>query len=247
MKNKFLKILIKFLVMVLIIILILLSSNVLYKIALKYNIVEEVIDVADSSDTANVSEEGKNDEQEENKQDDIKTILDKLYPISDDSKYVKNFLSEYNGIEAYINGEEVNIILRSEASEHFSGLISNSYFEGGTSIRANVNSKKEIKTLLVGYYLDVLSSEFMQDVPYIFFLMEDGTVEYIDIKILLKNGYFTNPATTVRTRGSVKGLSNIVKLEQVNLANEEEGYSTAVAIDKDGKIYNIFDYIKWGE
>ena len=33
----------------------------------------------------------------------------------------------------------------------------------------------------------------------------------------------------------------------VYLANEEDGYSTAVAIDMEGKIYNLFDYIKWGE
>ena len=42
-------------------------------------------------------------------------------------------------------------------------------------------------------------------------------------------------------------MKNIIKLEQCNLANEEEGYSTAVAIDKDGKIYNLFEYIEWNK
>ena len=58
---------------------------------------------------------------------------------------------------------------------------------------------------------------------------------------------YSNPATAVRTRGTIKELKNIIKFEQCNLANEEDGYSTAVAIDMEGKIYNLFDYIKWGE
>ena len=243
MKNKFLKIVIKVAIIVFIIIAILLSSNLIYKFAIKYNIVEEV---GDTSNTA--SDTIENDESKEiTENKDIRAILNKLYPIDLDSKYIKNFSSQYNGIEAYINGENVNIIVRSEASKHFSGLISNTYFEGNESIRADVSTKKKIKTLLVGYYQDALSSEFMNDVPYIFFLMEDGTVEYIDLKILLKNGYLSNPATTVRTRGKIKDLSKIVKLEQCNLANEEDGYSTAVAIGTEGKIYNLFEYSKWGE
>ena len=91
-----------------------------------------------------------------------------------------------NELQYIINEENVNIIVRQEATKHFSGLISNTYFEGNESIRADVNTKKKVKTVLVGYYQDSLSTEFMNDVPYIFLLMEDGTVEYIDLKILLK-------------------------------------------------------------
>lgn len=243
MKSKVLKVVIKISIIIFIIALILLSSNLIYKFAVKYNIVEEVGDT--SNTVADITQNENNIE--EYKDNDIETILNKLYPIDVDSKYIKNFSSQYNGIEAYINGENVNIIVRSGASKHFSGLISNTYFEGNESIRSDVSTKKKVKTLLVGYYQDVLSSEFMNDVPYIFFLMEDGTVEYIDIKILLKNGYLSNPATTVKTRGKIKDLANITKLEQCNLANEEDGYSTAVAIDTEGKIYNLFEYIKWGE
>lgn len=240
MKNKFLNALIKFAITVAIIILILISSNVIYKIAAKYNIIEEV---ADLEDTTSTIEENEIIEEK----DEIKLILNKLYPIDLNEKYTKNFISQYNGIEVYLNEEEVNIIVRQEATKHFSGLISNTYFEGNESIRATVNTKKEVKTVIVGYYQNDLSTEFMNDVPYIFLLMDDGTVEYIDLKILLKNGYLSNPATTVRTRGTIKELKNIIKFEQCNLANEEDGYSTAVAIDMEGKIYNLFDYIKWGE
>lgn len=245
MRNKFLKFIIKFAIVVFIIVVILLSSNILYKFAVKYNIVEEVSDTSDT--TSNIEQEYSDKVVEENENSDIKSILNKLYPIDLNDKYTKNFVSQYNGIEIYLNEESVNIIVRQEATKHFSGLISNTYFEGNESIRATVNTKKEVKTVLVGYYQDALSTEFMNDVPYIFLLMEDGTIEYIDLKILLKNGYLSNPATTVRTRGTIKELKNIIKFEQCNLANEEDGYSTAVAIDMEGKIYNLFDYIKWGE
>ena len=236
MKNKIFKKLISLVIIIGIVILIFFSSNFLYNLAIKYNILEEEIADTTSSDVVEI----------ENGVHDIENILAKLYPINSNEKYTKNFTSSYNGIEAYINGSDVSILLRAETAETFSGLIAKSYFETNSTIRANVISKKEIKSLLVGFYQDSLTVEFMQDIPYVFFLMEDGTVEYIDIKILLKNGYLTNPAKDVRTRGTIKGLENIIKLEQCNLANQEDGYATAVAIDKDGNVYNLFDYIEWG-
>lgn len=245
MKDKIIKKIFSVVIVIIIIMLIFLSSNFIYTVAVKYNILDE--NVANSTQHTTGIEDDETENIYEKNSDDIKTILSNLYPIDSDSKYIKNFSSIYNGIEAYINGDEVSILVRSEASQNFSGLIANSYFEGDTAIRANVVTKKKVKTLLVGYYQDDLSVEFIKDVPYIFFIMEDGTVEYIDIKILLKNGYLTNPATNVKTRGAIKGLENIVKLEQCKLANEEDGYSTAVAIDKDGKIYNIFEYIEWNK
>ena len=241
MKDKIIKKIFSAVVVIIVIILIFLSSNFIYNIAVKYNIFDEsVISLSDDTTDKEPSETTGIESQ-------IKMILTNLYPIDSNPKYIKNFSSIYNGIEAYINGEEVSILVRSEASNNFSGLISNSYFEGDTTIRANVVTKKKVKTLLVGYYQDDLSVEFMKDVPYVFFLMEDGSVEYIDIKILLKNGYLTNPATNVRTRGTIKGIKDIVKLEQCKLANEEDGYSTAVAIDKDGQIHNLFEYIEWNK
>lgn len=246
MKDKIIKKIFSVVIVIIVIMLIFLSSNFIYEMAVKYNILDE--SAINSNEDTTIDEEKiieENDKSED--KNDIKTILSKLYPIDSDSKYIKNISSIYNGIEAYINGEEVSILVRSEASQNFSGLISNSYFEGEATIRANVTTKKKVKTLLVGYYQDDLSVEFMKDVPYVFFLMEDGSVEYIDIKILLKNGYLTNPATNVRTRGTIKELKDIVKLEQCKLANEEDGYSTAVAIDKDGKIHNLFEYIEWNK
>ena len=246
MKDKIIKKIFSVVIVIIVIMLIFLSSNFIYEVAVKYNILDESAMISNEDTTTDEEEIIEENDKLENKND-IETILSKLYPIDSDSKYIKNISSIYNGIEAYINGEEVSILVRSEASQNFSGLIANSYFEGETTIRANVTTKKKIKTLLVGYYQDDLSVEFMKDVPYVFLLMEDGSVEYIDIKILLKNGYLTNPATNVRTRGTIKELKDIVKLEQCKLANEEDGYSTAVAIDKDGKIHNLFEYIEWNK
>lgn len=237
MKSKIFKIVFQILILVVIVGLIFVFGDDIYKFAVSNKIIKTQEEIASEQSAPTIA----------NTDDSIENILQRLYPIDASTKYIKTFSSTYNGIEAYINEEDVSIVVRSEVTEKFSGLISNSYFSGNTAVRTNITTSKRVKNILVGYYLDVLSVEFMEDVPYIFFLMEDGTVEYIDLKTLFKNGYFSNSAVPVRTKGAIKGLNDIIKLEQCNLANEEEGYSTAVAIDKTGQIYNLFEYIPWGK
>jgi hypothetical protein len=67
------------------------------------------------------------------------------------------------------------------------------------------------------------------------FIMEDGTIEYSTFENMLKN---------TSTQGKIKGLSNIVKLQDMSVY-DETGYASVVAIDKDNTCYNLADYIKF--
>lgn len=72
----------------------------------------------------------------------------------------------------------------------------------------------------------------------ILFLMEDGTVEYIDFQKLIENKEYVSA-------GKLEGLSNIVKLENVKVGfydengNSEGGADTNVAIDQEGYAYDL--------
>lgn len=72
----------------------------------------------------------------------------------------------------------------------------------------------------------------------IVFLMEDGTVEYADSKKIIENSEFVSA-------GKIEGISNIVKIESVEVeyydetGNSEGGAGTNVAIDKEGYAYDL--------
>ena len=71
------------------------------------------------------------------------------------------------------------------------------------------------------------------------FLMEDGTVEYSDVKNMLTN---------VRTQGKIDGLKDIVRVQNVDVwAPEDGGHVSMIAIDTDNVCYDISDYIKQGK
>lgn len=69
--------------------------------------------------------------------------------------------------------------------------------------------------------------------PTLFFLMEDGTVEYINAKEMIENKKY-------QSSGRVKDLKNIVAFADVSVTDEiGAGYRTVVAIDEDGYSYDI--------
>lgn len=74
--------------------------------------------------------------------------------------------------------------------------------------------------------------------PYILFIMEDGSVEYINSNKMLKLGKY-------ESFGNVKEISNIVKFVHLDAQEVDEngegmsGWITCVAIDKDGYSYDL--------
>lgn len=70
----------------------------------------------------------------------------------------------------------------------------------------------------------------------VYFLLEDGSVEYIDLAELLVK-------EDISTKKKIEGLSNIVRIERINAGPAHEnggGGKTGVAIDIDGK-WTILD------
>lgn len=74
--------------------------------------------------------------------------------------------------------------------------------------------------------------------PFILFLMEDGSVEYINSRIMLKNEKY-------ESEGKIEEISNIVKFETLNATDVDEngekmgGFITVVAIDEEGYSYDL--------
>lgn len=91
-----------------------------------------------------------------------------------------------------------------------------------------------------GNVVDVFYTCFGQEAvaPKILFLMEDGTVEYIDSSEMIKNKNY-------KSAGKIEELSNIVRFAIVSVGflddegNRAGGELTTVAIDKDGYAYDL--------
>ena len=89
-------------------------------------------------------------------------------------------------------------------------------------------SKKVIDVEMGCIGQDITSAIFV-------FLMEDGTVEYSDVK---------NMITKVNTQGKIEGLKDIIRIQNVDVwAPEDSGHVSMIAIDKDNVCYDISDYI----
>ena len=68
------------------------------------------------------------------------------------------------------------------------------------------------------------------------FIMEDGSVEYSNVKNMLTN---------VSSKGKINGLENIVRVQNVDGWDPEGGGALSIlAIDKDNVCYDIADYIE---
>lgn len=86
---------------------------------------------------------------------------------------------------------------------------------------------KKVVDVFVGMYGNGI------DYPIILFLMEDGTVEYLNSKDAFENNKFVSA-------GKISGVENIVRIEQAGAYEEGSGgYRTVIAIDKDGYYYDV--------
>lgn len=82
----------------------------------------------------------------------------------------------------------------------------------------------------------VYIGNFGQDVSdqVAFFVMDDGTVEFLDLREALKN------SPNYKSSGKLKDVSDIKKFDVLNVSDTEGGgYVTTVAIDQDGFYYDL--------
>ncbi len=99
----------------------------------------------------------------------------------------------------------------------------------GMSKEATLTFDKNVKSIFEGVLSNNMGTVY-------FFLMEDGTVEYMRYSdIYLRNNY---------THNTIAGVTDVVKLEQVD-PYDEEGNATinkVLAYKSDGTAYNLNDY-----
>ena len=85
----------------------------------------------------------------------------------------------------------------------------------------------------------------------LFYLMEDGTVEYTKVFNLVENvGYNVNyvyaqditgkiTGQHFESQGKVKNVENVVKIYTAQVSNGQTGYMTTIAAKKDGSFYDL--------
>ena len=98
----------------------------------------------------------------------------------------------------------------------------------GMAAQAELKFDKNVKSVFYGILSNNMGGIY-------FFLMEDGTVEYMRYSdIYLRNNY---------THNTISGVTDVVKIEQ---ANDTDSYGTTIynvlAYKSDGTTYNLKDY-----
>lgn len=110
------------------------------------------------------------------------------------------------------------------------------------AVKSIIGREKQIKSVedeeitgFSGVPEEVYFADFGQDIgeQKILILMEDDSVEYIDITDMLENQEY-------KSDGKIKGLENIQQFDLLSVSDTEGGgYVTTIAIDKDGYYYDI--------
>ncbi len=154
---------------------------------------------------------------------------------------------EYNVCEtSYFNSDGLTLTLRVNDNGEVEAVVGEIAKSGQEDYGLKKGMKRkvdktEIITGLSGEATDIVYSEFGQDLDpksaIFFFILKDGTVQYITVEDLLKS-------ETLKPTGTVKGLTNIVKIQQVEAMERIDetggpGYVTTVAVDSQGNSYDI--------
>ncbi len=105
---------------------------------------------------------------------------------------------------------------------------------GNENIYKTYTFDKEIYDIFIGGFgQDIHTNEMA------FFILSDGTVEYINIKEAIEND-------TYQSNGKISNLTDIVGIQMANVSSKDGpgGYITTIAYNKDGKFYDIDKELK---
>lgn len=177
-------------------------------------------------------EENNEEKEEEEKSKNVEFDSDKMKVKSAGMKYsVSKVLNGHGGIDVEI--ESGKAYLTTNPNDE---MFKNYYFP---NVKETVLNQEitgfgaKIKEVHYGYLGD---EEVI--IPTLFFLLEDGTVEYVNTKKMILNEEY-------KSFGKIKQVSDIVKFEDATAGKTEEdggiyeAISTVVAIDKDGYSYDL--------
>ena len=125
-------------------------------------------------------------------------------------------------ITAYLTKNNVHLNFSSDAMS-FPGV---EQYRGTSNIEIKFTDKKVQNIYFMGAGQSVTSF-------CLFFLMDDGTLEYMPLAYAIKNNDF-------RSYGKIEGIENITYLVS---AVTENGTNTTLAVQKDGTAYDLEDQI----
>ena len=137
-----------------------------------------------------------------------------------------------NGVE-YTETEEINNG-KAYITTNVNDELYKSIFTNATPL-----NKKEItgfKTNIISSYQANIGNGI--NAPIILFIMENGTVEYINTTDVIQNKKYVS-------NGILEGIKDIVKFASVDVKEiEGGGYISVVAIDKNGYSYDINEILQ---
>jgi len=103
----------------------------------------------------------------------------------------------------------------------------------GMKLNANTNYEitgfpKKVADIFLGYYGQSVNY------PIAFFILEDGTVWYLDTKSFMING-------NTKVEGKLNGVEGVVKIKQADWHDSSGGCETVIGIKADGSFYNLIN------
>lgn len=111
------------------------------------------------------------------------------------------------------------------------GLSENEQKQRQTMVKAEGIDARKVTDVMVGGFGQAVGEET------IFFIMDDGSVEYIPVYQAAKTNSF-------KSRGAIEGVEGIVKLRQVGMSSNCIGFGTVLAQKANGEFYDLYSILK---
>ena len=187
----------------------------------------------------------KNNDQENvvnngNKENDVPTTKDENVHTSFTEKNGENEITYSQavydsnfGLSLYLLSDQKSVRINIE-----SYAIKNIYQLNIDDFSKVINFDKKVLQILFGGFGQAVGAE------YIFFLMEDGTIEYIPFYGELNKWSSLSNDEKMNSHGAINGVTDVIGLYRLSIDNEFSGYFSVGATRKDGSFYNLFEFFK---
>lgn len=187
------------------------------------------------SNNTTTNSQTKVEEQASNKQTTSKTVsnvsvlnLDssKCLDKDDDTSKYEYMINDYFGTYVYYDQNKLYIGI-SENGE---------LYQSSGDIIVECDKGYEIKNINVSEISEVIVEGWGNgiDFPVVFFLMVDGTVEWLDTQSAFTKKDFS-------AEGKVEGVENIVKIVKAGVSGEYDGGYTVLGVKQDGSFYDLIN------
>ena len=199
---------------------------------------------------ANVADDSKNQstEKSEKSKEEDSTSKSSVFTNLKDDNYVYN--------PSFGNANAISVTLSGEDAKKCSVTFNKDYINNGAygswggkinttkwSVSANIIFDIPVKDVIIGGKGQAASEN-----DSILFLMQDGTVRYINIVDALKSPEFTTNYDKLPEAKVIEGLNGIDRFYDTSVYSTDPtvvgGHGETIALKTDGTFINIIDYLK---